>query len=105
MHVIFGSVPLVSVFCWFDHFHVSRENIKNAEQRSIGKTTTLHVHHTFLYISLPSPHDYDAKCQISHFMEDVNKRRQFFLSISKIACNPREINLREIRLHLTFSAN
>ena len=27
----------------------------------ISKTTTLHVHHTFLYISLPSLHDYDAK--------------------------------------------
>ena len=28
---------------------------------SISKTTTLHVHHTFLYISLPSLHDYDVK--------------------------------------------
>jgi len=27
----------------------------------ISKTTTLHVHHTFLYISLPSLHDYDVK--------------------------------------------
>ena len=25
------------------------------------KTTTLHVHHAFLYISLPSLHDYDVK--------------------------------------------
>ena len=36
------------------------ENVKNA----IGllcKTTTLHVHHAFLYISLPSLHDYDVK--------------------------------------------
>ena len=24
-------------------------------------TTTLHVHHAFLYISLPSLHDYDVK--------------------------------------------
>ena len=28
---------------------------------SISKTTTLHVHHTFLYISLPFLHDYDVK--------------------------------------------
>ena len=28
---------------------------------NIGKTTTLHVHRTFLYISLPSLHDYDVK--------------------------------------------
>ena len=27
----------------------------------IAKTTTLHVHHAFLYISLPSLHDYDVK--------------------------------------------
>ena len=36
------------------------ENFKKA----IGffsKTTILHVHHAFLYISLPSLHDYDVK--------------------------------------------
>ena len=27
----------------------------------ISKTTTLHVHHAFLYISLPSLHDYNVK--------------------------------------------
>ena len=27
----------------------------------ISKTTTLHVHHTFLYISFPFLHDYDVK--------------------------------------------
>ena len=27
----------------------------------MSKTTTLHVHHAFLYISLPSLHDYDVK--------------------------------------------
>ena len=32
----------------------------------ISKTTTLHVHHTFLYISLPFLHDYDVK--MPHFM-------------------------------------
>ena len=26
-----------------------------------SKTTTLHVHRAFLYISLPSPHNYDVK--------------------------------------------
>ena len=36
------------------------ENVK----KSIGllsKTTSLHMHHTFLYISLPLLHDYDVK--------------------------------------------
>ena len=27
----------------------------------LSKTTTLHVHHTFLYLSWPSLHDYDVK--------------------------------------------
>ena len=27
----------------------------------ISKTTTLHMHHTFLYISFPFLHDYDVK--------------------------------------------
>ena len=27
----------------------------------ISKTTTLHVHHTFLHISFPFLHDYDVK--------------------------------------------
>ena len=36
------------------------ENGKNAIGL-IRKTTTLHVHHAFLYISLPSLHDYDVK--------------------------------------------
>ena len=27
----------------------------------LRKTSTLHVHHVFLYISLPSLHDYDVK--------------------------------------------
>ena len=33
-------------------------------KKAIGllrKTTTLHVHHAFLYISLPSFHDYNVK--------------------------------------------
>lgn len=44
----------------------------------IGKTTTLHVHHdAFLYISLPSPHDYDVrKCLISRFVGDVTKTKR-----------------------------
>ena len=33
----------------------------------LRKTTTLHVHHAFLYISLPSLHDYDVKMPNSKF--------------------------------------
>ena len=42
------------------------ENVKKAIVW-IGKTTTLHVHHAFLHISLPSRHDYDGKMPILRF--------------------------------------
>ena len=38
-------------------------------------------------------------------MVDVNKRRRISFSLSKLECGPQEINSREIRLHLPFSAN
>ena len=37
-------------------------------------------------------------------MEDVNKRRGISFSLSKLECGPQEIDSREIRLHLPFSA-
>ena len=36
------------------------EDVKKAIS-VLGKTTAVHVHHAFLYISLPSLHDYDVK--------------------------------------------
>ena len=40
-----------------------RDDNKNVKKEIgwIGKTTTRHVQHAFLYISLPSLHDYDGK--------------------------------------------
>ena len=41
-----------------------RRRRQRERQKTIGlmsKTTTLHVHHAFLYISLPSLHNYDVK--------------------------------------------
>ena len=37
-----------------------KENVKKAIGL-MSTTTTLHVHHAFLYISLPSLHNYDVK--------------------------------------------
>ena len=34
-------------------------------------------------------------------MEDVNKRQRVSFSLSKLECDPQEINSREIRLHLS----
>ena len=75
----------------------SKENVKNPKGL-FSKTTTLD---DFLYISLPSPHNYDMK--MLNFT-CVNKRRRIFLSLSKLECGL-HINSRKIRLHLTFSAN
>ena len=43
------------------------------------KTTALHMHLTFWYISLPFLHDYDVKLPDFTFREDVNKRRRNFI--------------------------
>ena len=42
------------------------------------------MHHTFLYIALPCLHDYDVKLSNLTFMEDVNKRRRNFVSLSEL---------------------
>ena len=44
--------------------HLKIRRRRRQRQKTIGlirKTTTLHVHHAFLYISLPSLHDFDGK--------------------------------------------
>ena len=50
----------------------------------ISKTTILHVHHAFLYISLLSLHDYDVKMPNFTLTEEVHKRRRNFLSLSEL---------------------
>ena len=55
------------------------ENVK--KQLVKISTTTLHVHHAFLYISLPSLHDYDVICLISRFIDNVNIRRRISLTL------------------------
>ena len=52
--------PVVVIAALRNYDSDVNENVK----RAIGlmsKTTTLHVHHAFLYISLPSLHNYDVK--------------------------------------------
>ena len=43
-----------------------------------GKTTTLHVHHAFLYISLPSLHDYHVKMPNFTFCEGRKQAVKIF---------------------------
>ena len=44
----------------------------------ISKTTTLHVHHAFLYISLPLLHDYDVKMPNFTFCEGREHKTMTF---------------------------
>ena len=74
------------------------ENGKKA-MGSISKTTTLHVHHAFLYISLPSLHVCDVKFLISRSVEDVNIRQRISFSFSNLAYSAFEFYSRTIHQH------
>ena len=52
------TYTLLGTLRW--HNGEDNENVKQT-MGWISKTTTLHVYHAFLNISLPSPHDYDGK--------------------------------------------
>ena len=67
----------------------------------ISKTTTLHVHNTFLYILARFCTTTTWKCLISRFMEDVNKQRRNFISLSELEYGPLKFSLRRVRLQLT----
>ena len=58
MHYFFPVLKLVGTLR--NHDHDGNGNFKKAIGL-MSKTTTLHVHHAFLYISLPSLHNYDVK--------------------------------------------
>ena len=61
------------------------------------------MHHAFLYISLQSLHDEDVKMPNCKFYGGRKQATTNLFSLSE--CGPQEINSREIRLHLPFSAN
>ena len=56
LHVALGNLRF--------SYHDGNENVKKAIV-SISKTTTSHVHHAFLYISLPSLHTLRAEATFS----------------------------------------
>ena len=68
------SIPAMYIFQWSSSV---------AGSGFISKTTPLHVHHAFLYISLPIfARPSTSTCLILRFMEDVNKQRRNFISLS-----------------------
>ena len=74
------------------------ENMKNAVGL-LSKTTSVHMHHAFLYISLLLLHDYNLKMLSFTFYggRKTSDDKLFFLFLNLSA--PKEINSREIGLH------
>ena len=66
----------------------------------IGKTTTLHVRHAFLYISLPSLHNYNVKVPKFMFCRGRNTRQQLSFPFPKLWHSLLEFNSRKICQHL-----
>ena len=56
------------------------------------------MHHT----SFPFLHDYNVKCLISRFMEDVNKQRRNFISAPELdGYGHLKFSFSRVHLHLT----
>ena len=67
------------------------ENVTKAKDL-ISTTTTLHVHHAFLYISLRSLHEATTwKSLISRFMEQVTSDNEFFLLFQNLSVVPKKL--------------
>ena len=79
------------------------ENVKKAT--GILSKTTTRVSYFFCTFLCRHCTTTTWKCLISRFVEGLHKGRRTFHRLSKLECSPQDINSREIRLHLTFSAN
>ena len=79
----FFSIHFLSTTFTHTHNHDPRHLAGSAWQ---GKTTTVHVHHAFLYISLPSLHNYHVKMPNFTFCGGRKQAKQWqnFLSLSKL---------------------
>ena len=78
-----GDPLLWSLRC---HYGDGKDNVKR-QLVKISKTTILHVHHAFLYISLPSLHDYDVNCVISRFIDNDDESLSLFLNLDSFLKN------------------
>ena len=70
-----------------DNEHVKKETCL------LRKTTNLHVHHAFLYISLPLLHDYDMKMpNFTFYGGGKQATTKFSFLLYKLECGPQEIH-------------
>ena len=80
----------------------STRTAKKKQKLQIGKTATLHVHHAFLYISLPSLHDYDVEVPKFTFCGGrEHKTTTFLVILSRTSIKLLEFNSRKNCEHLT----
>ena len=81
-----------------------RESKNQTNKQTIDsqcKTTTVHVHHTFLYISLLFLLDCDVELpNFAFLMENVDMQRRNFISLSEPGYGPEEFNYSLVRLDL-----
>ena len=109
---LFGSYVLFSLFRPCDALHVfslgtlrsndadDNENVKKTIGL-ISTTTTSHVHHTFLYISVPFLHDYDVKMPNFAFYGGRKQATTKSYSLSELEFGPLKFSFRRVRLQLT----
>ena len=71
---------------------IRRRPRQRGRQKAIGlitKTTIFHLHHAFLYISLPSLHDYDMKMpNFKFYRGSTQATTKFPLSLSELGYGP-----------------
>ena len=84
------------------HYGDGNQNVKK-QLVKISKTTTQHVHHAFLYISLPSLHDYGVNGLVSRLIDNVNIRRRIPLTLFKLGYFSEEFNSSRVRLKVHSS--
>ena len=71
------------------------------QQVLLSKTTTLHVPRTFFVHFFPGFARPRRENAFSRFMEDVNKQRRNFTSLSELGYGPLKYSFGMVRLHLT----
>ena len=76
------------------------ENVKKT-MGLISKTTTSHVHNTYLYISVPFLHDYDVKTPNFAFYGGRKQATTKSYSLSELEFGPLKFSFRRVRLQLT----
>ena len=75
---------------------VKKNNRFNKQNNNFARASRFFVHFFARFCTTTT-----WKCLISRFMEDVNKQRRNFISLSELEYGPLKFSFRRVRLHLT----